>query len=317
MRKDSIIRDCRTIPYIKILAVIGGAGLTGVATYMNADAIAASEGWLSPLIIGTIILTICGALALPMAEQAYKTGQWLKAAFLVLFFSLVVIGSLLNTLARTAAYRDGQVATGQQANAKARLASEAYAAAQATVADECKKRGERCRAAEATVVTARNALAAAAPAKAADPAAARLSALLGISESAVALYVPLILPTALELGGFILLAFGLAPAMFRKGTTNEVEKINMAHDDLLREPTKMIATPAQVIAAAAAKPARAGTKAYYLQRLKAEHPQLAKKIAGGEMSVYAASIAAGLRKPPAKTSKWTKVDAYLQTEDAI
>jgi hypothetical protein len=42
----------------------------------------------------------------------------------------------------------------------------------------------------------------------------------------------------------------------------------------------------------AAMPAKAGTKAYYLQRLEREHPQLAKK-------------------------KWTKVDTYMQTVNAL
>jgi hypothetical protein len=90
--------------------------------------------------------------------------------------------------------------------------------------------------------------------------------------------------------------------------------------DHLREPTEMVAmpsetpaTPMQTLATAAAKPAKAGTKAYYAERIKREFPQLAKKVAGGEMSVYAASIAAGLRKPAAKASKWTKVDSYMET----
>lgn len=300
----------KTLPYVKILAIIGGAGLTAVATYMNAEAIAASEGWLSPLTIGTIILTISGAMALPLAEQAWKTGQWLKAAFLVLFFSLVVAGSLLNTLARTAAYRDGQVATGVATNARAELAREAYAAAQATVADECKKRGDRCRAAEAAVVTARNALATVAPAKAADPAAARLSALLGISESAVALYVPLILPTALELGGFILLAFGFAPRRRKIEIAEMPITIVETPIETAASPIIEPATPMQTLAKAISAPAKAGTKAYYLDRLKAEHPQLAAKVASGEMSVYGASIAAGLRKAPVKIDSWTKAEAY-------
>jgi hypothetical protein len=34
------------------------------------------------------------------------------------------------------------------------------------------------------------------------------------------------------------------------------------------------------------------------------------------MSVYAASIAAGLRKAPAKASKWMKADAYMPKVDA-
>jgi hypothetical protein len=81
--------------------------------------------------------------------------------------------------------------------------------------------------------------------------------------------------------------------------------------------TTATATAMQTIAKAAALPPKAGTKAYYMRRLEREHPQLAEKIASGEMSVYAASIAAGLRKAPAKAAKWTKIDAYLTAANAL
>ena len=76
------------------------------------------------------------------------------------------------------------------------------------------------------------------------------------------------------------------------------------------------ASAMQTIVKAAAIPAKAGTKAYYLQRLKREHPALAEKIASGEMSVYAASVAAGLRKAPAKATKWTQAETYMLKADA-
>jgi hypothetical protein len=63
-------------------------------------------------------------------------------------------------------------------------------------------------------------------------------------------------------------------------------------------------------AAAIAKPGAVGTRGYYLARLESEAPDLAKRVHGGELSVYAASVAAGFRKAPAKASKWTKADAY-------
>jgi hypothetical protein len=81
-------------------------------------------------------------------------------------------------------------------------------------------------------------------------------------------------------------------------------------------PIEKPASAMQILAKAAAMPPKAGTKAYYLQRLQREHPALAAKIASGEISVYAASIAAGLRKAPAKATKWTKVDAYMPKVDA-
>jgi hypothetical protein len=93
-----------------------------------------------------------------------------------------------------------------------------------------------------------------------------------------------------------------------------------AKQDIAAEPVASpIEEPAsamQIIAKVAAMPPKAGTKAYYMQRLQREHPALAAKIASGGISVYAASIAAGLRKPPAKATKWTKVDAYVQEIDA-
>jgi hypothetical protein len=81
-------------------------------------------------------------------------------------------------------------------------------------------------------------------------------------------------------------------------------------------PIEEPASAMQILAKAAAMPAKAGTRHYYLKRLQREHPALAAKIASGEISVYAASIAAGLRKAPAKATKWTKVDAYLPKVDA-
>jgi hypothetical protein len=44
-------------------------------------------------------------------------------------------------------------------------------------------------------------------------------------------------------------------------------------------------------------PAR-GTRAYYEARLAREHPRLALAVERGELSVFAAAVAAGMRKPP-------------------
>lgn len=50
---------------------------------------------------------------------------------------------------------------------------------------------------------------------------------------------------------------------------------------------------------------------YWLGRLQAEHPHLWKRVNGGELTVYAACVAAGLRK--SRRSKWAKVEAYQET----
>ena len=81
------------------------------------------------------------------------------------------------------------------------------------------------------------------------------------------------------------------------------------------KPLQRVATPAQQAATPAPKRA---TKAYYLDRLQREHPYFAEKIQRGEISVYAACVATGLRKPAnAKTKKdWTKFDAYCAKQNA-
>ena len=68
------------------------------------------------------------------------------------------------------------------------------------------------------------------------------------------------------------------------------------------------AAPAAKPLQSIAKPATSGTKAYYLARLEREHPEIARKVYGGELSVHKACIAAGLRKAPAKD--WSKPAAY-------
>jgi hypothetical protein len=57
------------------------------------------------------------------------------------------------------------------------------------------------------------------------------------------------------------------------------------------------------------KPAKAvANRAYYLSRLEREFPALAARTRTGELSVYRASIQAGLRKPPARN--WAQPNAY-------
>jgi hypothetical protein len=73
---------------------------------------------------------------------------------------------------------------------------------------------------------------------------------------------------------------------------------------------RRVARPAP---APAGRLARAGTPAYYLARLERDRPDLAAKVAVGGLSVYAASISAGMRKAPTK-SKWASIDAYASAE---
>jgi hypothetical protein len=280
----------QTIPYAKILAAIGGAGLTAAAVWLNAEHVAVAEGWNSPLVLAGVIVTLCAASAPPMAERAAKTGQPLKAAMIWLFFVLAVGFSLSASIARSSGYVAGKIASAESGNKAVQLAEEAYAALKASVTAECVKRGDKCRKLEEKLEEARKALASA----------------------SVQLYVPLLLPLGLEFGGFIFLAFGFAPR--RREIPKSDEKIAEILQPTSASPIEQHAVAMQVIAKAANMPAKAGTKAYYMQRLQKDHPALAARIASGEISVYAASIAAGLRKAPAKACKWTKAEAYMQKD---
>jgi hypothetical protein len=301
----------QTIPYAKILAGMGGAGLTAAAVWLNAEHVAVAEGWNSPLVLAGVIVTLCAASAPPMAERAAKTGQPLKAAMIWLFFVLAVGFSLSASIARSSGYVAGKIASAESGNKAVQLAEEAYAAAKKSVEAECAKRGEKCRALEKKADDARAALMTAKPVQSADPGSERLAAVLGVDEASVQLYVPLLLPLGLEFGGFIFVAFGFAPRRREMETGNTPIQTAETPIETDADPIEAHASAMQVIAKAAAMPAKAGTKAYYMQRLQKDHPALAARIASGEISVYAASIAAGLRKAPAKASKWTKADAYL------
>ncbi len=204
-------------PLWKATATVGGAALTGTAVWLNAEHVAASEGWFSPLVLAGILVTLCAAATPPLAERAAKTGQPIKAVVLWLFFALAVSFSLTASITRSGGYRDSQVAEIERDNITARLVKDAYAIAIANRSAECASgRGPKCREAEAQLSQARSALRLAAPIRAADPAAVRLASLLGVSETAVALYSPMALPLGLELGGFIFLAIGLSPGRAAK-----------------------------------------------------------------------------------------------------
>ena len=66
--------------------------------------------------------------------------------------------------------------------------------------------------------------------------------------------------------------------------------------------------PAETAPAEPFRLVRAGTAAYYRARIDRDRPDLAARIVSGELSVYRASIQAGMRKAPAKD--WAKPEAY-------
>lgn len=276
--------------YAKIIATIGGTALTGAAVWLNAEHVAAVETWESPLVAAGVIVTICAAITPPFAERAAKARQPLKAAILWVFFGLAVCFSLSASITRSSdsvADKAGSIETAQQA---ARIAKEKHTDLTAQRNAECATGiGANCRLLREQVNATWSEyerLAKLAPTKSADAGNDRLAAVLRIDPDTVALYVPLFLPLGLELGGFIFLAFGLAP---RSRETIET----------IVTPCEPVAKPSQPVA----KNGAIGTRAYYLQRLENEHPELASQIRNGKISVFRASVQAGLRKEP-KARKW-------------
>jgi len=149
---------------------------------------------------------------------------------------------------RSSGYRDGQVAGAELVNTKAWLAQEAYADALLIRITECKSgHGAKCRAAEASLETARKVLAVAPAVNGAQ----RLAAVLGVSEASVSLYSPLALPLGLELGGFIVLATGLAPR--RRERAKIVERAS-AKAPAKKQAAAIKAKPTQKAAKALLKP---------------------------------------------------------------
>jgi hypothetical protein len=109
----------QTLPYTKIIAAIGGGGLTAAAVWINAEHVAATESWNSPLVLAGVIVTLCAASAPPMAERAAKTAQPLKAAMIWVFFGLAVAFSLSASIARSSGYVAGKiVSTGTEVSPK-------------------------------------------------------------------------------------------------------------------------------------------------------------------------------------------------------
>jgi hypothetical protein len=298
----------QNIPIWKVAATIGGTGLTGAAVWLNAEHLAAVEGWHSPLVVAGIIVTICAASTPPLAERASKSGQWFKAVVLWTFFGLAVAFSLSASITRSSGYVEGKVANAAGSNKAAQLAEEAYEAAKKTVEAECVKRGQKCREAEEKRDKARDKLATAAPVQSSDPGAERLAAVLGIEPAQVQLYAPLLLPLGLELGGFIFLAFGLAPRAREIAVATVASPVQAVAEPMPEfvSPVQGDAIPAEPVAMAIASedaPAKAGTRSYYLQRLEREFPAIAARVQAGEVSVFAACVEVGIRKAP-KARKW-------------
>jgi transposase-like protein len=183
----------------KAIATFFGFAIVGVETWLNAGHVAAIEGWMSSLVAVVIVASLSAGAALPLAERAWITGQRFKSVGLGVFFVLMAGFSFATSSGRLATKHDGDVVAAKSRNANIELQRQALKAANATVADECKRRGPRCRAAENNVQRILRELRDA-PVQVVEEHRAN-----AIASS------PLLLPLALQFGGFLFLAYGLAP----------------------------------------------------------------------------------------------------------
>jgi hypothetical protein len=234
MAQEDINTKSRTAQATKGIAATFGISLVAVETWLNAEYIGQGTGLFSPMVVGTIAITLAGAAAIPFGERLLRQGQWLKAAGLIcIFFPLVAALSFSSSLERSGTRRDTDVASHHVAAVKKDLAKQGLEDAQRVRDAECGKRGPRCRAAEKAVDEARTALNGNLTTTAQsleDGMATRIAGLLsfmGVSEKGIALYQPLLMPFSLLVGGFLFIAVGFAPAHLAKAeittTTPEVE----------------------------------------------------------------------------------------------
>jgi hypothetical protein len=200
------------ISYSKLTAVLLGAGLIGVEIWTNVEFVAKSEGLVSSPVAMVVAASMGAAAALPFAEYAAKRRWRFLTSGFVLFFLLMAVYSIGASVDRIGSLRDGKTDSAKVDNGKARIARELYEVRKRTAESECTVRGSKCREAERLRDEALKALSEKPAERTVNSMAARISAVLPFaSVEQVELYYPLSLPIALQLGGFLMLAFGFAP----------------------------------------------------------------------------------------------------------
>jgi hypothetical protein len=204
----------------KLTAVLLGAGLIGVEIWTNVEFVAKSEGLVSSPVAMVVAASAGAAAGLPFAEHAAKRGWRLLAFGFPLFFLLMAVYSIGASVDRIGSLRDGKADSAKVDNGKVLAARELYEVRKRTAESECTVRGSKCREAERLRDEALKALSEKPAERTVNSMAARISAVLPFaSVEQVELYYPLSLPIALQLGGFLMLAFGFAPEGTELGQT--------------------------------------------------------------------------------------------------
>jgi hypothetical protein len=218
-----------------LVAISGGVALTAIEI-VGAVSYLVSQDSPSYLVAGGAVVTAASATLPILAGRCWRDGRYVLA--ILLWMALVPATSVVFTAAveRTGGARDAAIQDRQALAQRIELtraaekeAKAAVEAGEAKAAAECSRapkgadpRGPLCRAAESRADQSRQRLQAArdAVAKAGvvptDPQARRLAAILPVSESAVALYQPIILPVAISALGLLLIAVGAHPPKRRR-----------------------------------------------------------------------------------------------------
>ncbi|MCL4767758.1 MAG: hypothetical protein KJZ80_16140 [Hyphomicrobiaceae bacterium] len=200
----------------QLVATAIGVGLVGYSAHL------AWEHYQDP---SAPIAATVGAGMLHFGEVAWRSRERLRSVAFIALSMLAVAISLTAALDRVASAKDAAIQSRQSENLARNLAQtaadDARAAletAEAAALAECKTgRGPKCLGLEARAdaarqraVEARAALANAGAQIAEDSGAARLATVLPFTAAQISLYQPLMLPVWLELGGILMLTFGLS-----------------------------------------------------------------------------------------------------------
>lgn len=304
------------------------AGLALLATALTAGGLSLAVNVIAGLGVGLAVaiaygLADCGKLLLPIVCQAIGWKVHTLTAYIV-----VSIVSILCAICYLADMNGGDLiqrehavaAHADQAEEIERM--EAYVASlRGMAANEAARGGcgPNCQAIQQRADKAAEKLQEARSAKPSQPAAlpgsAVLAAAVAGSDADQAAKQIAIAKSIAALAVMELLAHLAGAAAALIGMAMRKPEIAIAKPvEAVAKPASQAVAKLKAEAIAIAKP-KAGSAAYYLQRLRAEHPQIAAMVDRKELSVYAASIQAGLRKAPKKSAKnWASVEAYAKPE---
>lgn len=206
-------------------AIAGGAVFTAIEIY-GAVSYLVSQSMPNYLVAGGAVITAVAAVLPLLAARSWAQGRYILAILtwmaMVPALSVIICAAVERTgSANDHANRDRQavaqsIALAREAVKDARAVADAD---EARAAAECASgRKAKCLGLEARADQSRSRLEAARAAVAQagvvprDPMASRIAAVLPVSEAAVQLYQPLVLPLSISALGLLLIAFGAHPA---------------------------------------------------------------------------------------------------------